>query len=196
MKYVAARPPSSRWLYAAGILSSILGLYYYRRYRRRNGSKTHLAADAIDLLKEDHERIRNGLEHYAKTTDPAGKDKLVEQLLLEFQIHSSLEEEIFYPAIRALTGDQELMDAAEHQHAQAQALTKTIADRRETGELYYAVVEELAVALREHIADEETIIFPRIATSPADRAALGFQMARRRRQLQTKLGVTPGVTAS
>ena len=61
-----------------------------------------MATDAIKLLKDDHDKVRDLFEQLMDTTERATKKrtKLIEQINKELKIHTTIEEEIFYPAFR------------------------------------------------------------------------------------------------
>src|SRR5919107_725690 len=76
---------------------------------------------AIDLLTQDHKRVQKLFKDFEKVDRDEAETvrELVETACLELQIHSMLEEEIFYPAVRAQVDDQEqedLLNQAEVEH--------------------------------------------------------------------------------
>ena len=59
--------------------------------------------DAIALLKADHKTVEQLFRKYEKAGDqrPHAKRKLVDQLVHELSVHAAIEEQVFYPAVRA-----------------------------------------------------------------------------------------------
>jgi hemerythrin superfamily protein len=57
--------------------------------------------NVIDLLKSDHDKVEGLLDSYesAKRSDSGEKQKLVEQICQELDVHAEVEEELFYPAV-------------------------------------------------------------------------------------------------
>src|SRR5690242_19282342 len=76
---------------------------------------------AIAILKKDHEPVKKLFERFEKTENRSEREKIVADALLELKIHAVLEEEIFYPAVRALVGT-DLMDEADEEHHVAKVL--------------------------------------------------------------------------
>ena len=64
----------------------------------RSNDDTH-PADAIAMLKADHQRIRELVAHYEATTNPETQWTIAEDVLGELDVHAQLEEQIFYPAV-------------------------------------------------------------------------------------------------
>ena len=60
--------------------------------------------DAIDLLKNDHDSVKELFDRFKKASDRRSKTKIAGQALTELKIHAALEEEIFYPAVRQRVG--------------------------------------------------------------------------------------------
>ena len=63
---------------------------------------------ATDMLRADHERVK-GLFHDYDTADDENVDAktaIAQKVFMELEIHSTIEEEIFYPAVREQGGDQ------------------------------------------------------------------------------------------
>lgn len=65
--------------------------------------------NAIDLLIQDHELVKKLLEELSSTTERAVKKRaeLLERIKQEVSIHTALEEEILYPAIKQAGGKEE-----------------------------------------------------------------------------------------
>src|SRR5437588_7947758 len=68
----------------------------------KKSSKAIKRPDAIALLKEDHKKVRGLLGDLEKSSMRSGPraQKLVAQIDKELEIHTAIEEEIFYPAFR------------------------------------------------------------------------------------------------
>src|SRR5262245_46196558 len=62
-------------------------------------------ADAIALLKADHQRVKDLFAQYEATSNPATKRTLAEQVFVELETHTQLEENIFYPVVNEETDE-------------------------------------------------------------------------------------------
>lgn len=65
--------------------------------------------NAIDLLIQDHKLVKRLLEELSTTSERAVKKRadLLHRIEQELQIHTALEEEILYPAIKEAGGKEE-----------------------------------------------------------------------------------------
>jgi len=56
--------------------------------------------DSIAMLKRDHDNVKTLFDQFEKAERKAEKQKIAKQALEELRIHATLEEELFYPAVR------------------------------------------------------------------------------------------------
>ena len=72
--------------------------------------------DAIAMLMRDHDNVKALFDQFEKAERKAEKQKIVKQALEELRIHSAIEEEIFYPAIREQLKNGVMNEADEEHH--------------------------------------------------------------------------------
>ena len=121
--------------------------------------------NAIDLLIQDHKRVKKLLEELSTTTERAVKKRaeLLHRIEQELQIHTALEEEILYPAIREAGGKEEakMYYEAKEEHRTVDSLVLPDLLHTETDTIEFAgrvkVMKEL---LEHHIEEEESELFP------------------------------------
>src|SRR5262249_13576209 len=75
--------------------------------------------DAIALLKADHRDVEEAFEHFKKARDPDRRQEIATQICNALRVHTTIEEEIFYPAFLAATGDTDVHHEAEVEHSGA-----------------------------------------------------------------------------
>jgi hemerythrin superfamily protein len=141
------------------------------------------APNAIAMLREDHKRVQEMFDRFEKTRDGERKQKLVEQICHELEIHTQLEEEIVYPAVRAAIGDDDLMDEATVEHQSAKDLIDQLRGMEPDDELYDAKVTVLGEYIKHHVKEEQNEMFPKAREADVDLADLGEQMRERKRSL-------------
>src|SRR5690554_6877461 len=78
--------------------------------------------DATNFLMQYHEVAFGFSDWYEASTDPAVKAAVARRLCAALRAHQQIEEEILYPAARDVTGEEDLVDQAEKEHAQARKL--------------------------------------------------------------------------
>ncbi|NHZ64396.1 hemerythrin domain-containing protein [Massilia genomosp. 1] len=144
------------------------------------------AQDAIALLTEDHENVKQMFEQFDGLGERAHatKKKLSMQICTELTKHATAEEEIFYPAVRAATKkNEDLVDEATVEHASAKDLIAQIMEMEATDELFDAKVKVLSEMIEHHVQEEENDMFPKAREAGLDLEALGQQIAERKAQI-------------
>jgi hemerythrin superfamily protein len=71
-----------------------------KRTSKKSQAKSSHTADAVQMLKADHKQVRKFFEQYYDAPDDE-KGSIAGKLFIELDIHSKLEEELFYPAVQA-----------------------------------------------------------------------------------------------
>lgn len=147
-------------------------------------SKTTPAAkDAIAMLKADHGTVSDLFEEYEKATTSKKKMALVAEICTELSVHTQIEEEIFYPAIKTALKDKLLVPEATVEHAGVKDLIAQIEGVEPDGEMFDAKVKVLSEYVKHHVKEEQNEMFPKVKASSLDLVALGAQMATRKADL-------------
>lgn len=153
----------------------------------KNAAASTGKADALELLKEDHEHVKSMFEQYEGLGERAHatKKKLATQICTELTRHATAEEEIFYPAVRAAGGKdkEDLVDEAIVEHASAKDLIAQIMEMESTDELFDAKVKVLGELIDHHVQEEEKEIFPAAKKAGLDMKMLGQQIAERKAEV-------------
>src|ERR1700742_68341 len=143
------------------------------------------AEDAIALLVADHRSVARLFASYKELKDanPQKKKALVQQVCRALTVHTLIEEEIFYPAVRKAIDDGDLMDEALVEHAGAKELIAQLQGASPDDELYDAKVTVLGEQIQHHVKEEEGEMFPKARKAKVDGEALGAQMTERKVEL-------------
>jgi hemerythrin superfamily protein len=157
---------------------------------RATGNK---ASDAIAMLKADHDKVKKLFKEFERMHE-AGSEEEAEQLATqicnELTVHSTLEEEIFYPEVRTAIDDEDLIDEAEVEHASAKELIAQIESAHSSDDKFAAKVMVLGEYVNHHIKEEQDEIFPKAKRAKVDMAALGERIAARKEELKAEMGMT------
>jgi hypothetical protein len=145
--------------------------------------------DAIDMIRSDHDSVKELFHQYEKSENRQSKRKIAKQALGELKVHAVLEEEIFYPTVRRGVG-QDIMNEADEEHHVAKVLIAELEEMDGRGDHYDAKFAVLAENVRHHIKEEESEMLPKAKSLDIDFAKLGQEMLRRKRQLLAD-GVPP-----
>jgi hypothetical protein len=169
-----------------------------RRAPRRAGNgasrapSATIAPDALTLLRADHQKIRALLAALKDEGRAARRSKLLEQVQEELKVHTTIEEEIFYPAFREAAQtkkDQQIFyEALEEHHVADLILTEVARAGAETPE-FAGRAKVLGEVVGHHADEEEEEMFPkaRRLLPPSELRRLGFEMAERKRSLHPSL---------
>ena len=158
----------------------------------KNSPSSAPAQDAIAMLMADHKRVKQLFAKFDKLKEEGGdadKSAIVEQICNELKIHTELEEEIFYPAVRKAIDDADLMDEALVEHAGAKDLISQLEDATPEDDLYAAKVTVLGEQIEHHVKEEEGDMFPKAKRSKVDTAYLGAEMLKRKMALMKEMGM-------
>jgi len=137
---------------------------------------------AIAILMKDHDKVKELFDRFEKAEAAAEKEMIIGEALTELKIHAAIEEEIFYPAVRAHVG-KDLMNEADEEHHVARVLIAEL-DRGRRDDHRDAKFTVLAESVRHHIKEEEGEMLPKAKGLEIDFEALGKQMLARERELQ------------
>jgi len=148
------------------------------------------AMDAIELLTADHAEVKAMFEEFEALSDRsvASKKKLADKICIALTKHATAEEEIFYPAVREATKENEdLVDEATVEHASAKDLIAQIMSMDASEDLFDAKVKVLSEQIEHHVEEEEGEMFPKARKAKLDMVALGQQIAERKAQVDPAL---------
>ena len=155
--------------------------------------------DACTLLDSDHRNVKKLFKAYeelmgSKAASAAQKKRdLANQICLELTVHATIEEEIFYPALRDAFKDADLLDEAEVEHATAKDLIAQIQDATEVDDKFDAKVTVLGEYIDHHVKEERGEMFPKArATRGLDLVGMREQLEARKEELMAEL---TGMTA-
>jgi hemerythrin superfamily protein len=148
-----------------------------------NALTTRLCPDAITMIRFDHTHVLATFHQYRRHSSPRVKEGLVKTACAALEVHAQLEEEIFYPAVRAVTQDPTLRKSVP-EHDEMRRLVAKLRAMSSTDAAYDDTFMELMRDVLHHVADEETIVLPEAERLLADRLdELGAAMTKRRLQL-------------
>ena len=151
---------------------------------------TRSAKDACDLLDTDHKNVKKMFKEYDALMESRGKTvakkkmDLAHTICKELTAHAQVEEEIFYPAVRAAIKDTDLLAEAEVEHASAKDLIAQIEAATAVDEMFDAKVTVLGEYIDHHVKEERNEMFPKArAARKLDLVAMRDQIAARKEEL-------------
>lgn len=141
-----------------------------------------LAPTATDLIRTDHTKVLAAFHRYKPDASPGKKLALVNTVCLALEVHAHIEEEIFYPAMRA--AHPALVDKSVPEHDEMRSMIAILRGSDPTSDEYDRTFMELMRTVMHHVADEETTLVADAERLLGDELSeLGARMMKRRMQL-------------
>ena len=144
------------------------------------------SANAIDLLKEDHAKVKKAFKEFEgmDRSDSEACRQLIATVCEDLKVHTTLEEEIFYPAVRAAIEDEDIMNEAAVEHETAKMLIEQLENSGPDDPNYFATFTVLGEYVMHHVKEEEGEMFPQVKKAKdLDLEALGEQLRARKEEL-------------
>lgn len=141
------------------------------------------AKDAVAMLKAEHGAVSALFADYEKAESSKKKKAIVGEICAELSVHAQIEEEIFYPALKAALKDKLLVPEAIVEHASVKDLIAQLEGVEPDSELYDAKVKVLSEYVAHHVKEEQNEMFPKVKTTSLDLVELGVRMAARKAEL-------------
>ena len=148
-----------------------------------------MAQDAVSLIKADHRKVEQLFREFEEAGDRAYKTKqqLVSQMIRELEVHATIEEETYYPAVeaKAKKDGKELVAEAVEEHHVVKVLLGELAGMSAEDDAFDAKVTVLMENVRHHVDEEESEMLPQSEEilGKEELARLGEEMAARKRQV-------------
>jgi hemerythrin superfamily protein len=152
-----------------------------------------MSTDAIVLLKEDHKRVRKLFREFQQAGEDARAKKgaIVDKIIEELTVHTYLENEVMYPAVRKALPDLEddVLESYEEHHV-ADVLVMELSTMKPDDERFDAKTTVLIESVSHHIEEEEQDWFPKVRAGLGrkDLQALGAAMLRVREDAPRRPG--------
>jgi hemerythrin superfamily protein len=151
-------------------------------------SATLFYEDAIDLLDADHKLAQKMFLDYQALCDDGAPSEAREQLAVkicqDLNVHTQIEEEIFYPRVRAVIGDDALIEEALREHAEARKAIARIQGMSPSDAGYDDTVKQLGETIMDHVMDEREQMFLKARYSTADLRGMVPELYARKKELQ------------
>jgi hemerythrin superfamily protein len=153
-----------------------------RRKAAKRGAKS--PRDAIALLRADHMKVTELFDQFEKAREDSRKQKLASEICNELKVHTTIEEEIFYPTVRGvLLKEHDLLDEAFVEHSSAKELIAQIEAGAPQDDKWEAKVMVLSEYIKHHVKEEQNELFPKVRKTKLDLRELGQRLAMRKKQL-------------
>jgi len=152
--------------------------------------------DAVAILTADHESIRKRFRQFRSLylrDATADAEKVARQICRQWTIHTTIEEEIFYPEARAAIANAELVNDTNADRAMARELAALIIGGSIADDKFATRVGMLAECVNHHIREEQEELFPQARRCGLDMDEIGSRMFARRLDLEAEVAAMDDV---
>lgn len=142
-----------------------------------------LSPGITNLIRLDHTHVLSAFHRYDVDAPARLKKGIVDNVCLALDVHAELEEELFYPALRAVL-DDEMLRKSTPEHDEMRGLISRLRHMPVDDPAYDTSFFALMRQVMHHVADEETVLLPAAERLiPEQLQDLGARMTRRRLEL-------------
>jgi hemerythrin superfamily protein len=163
----------------------------------RDGARA-TGPDALSLLKADLREVEGWFEQFEKTSSDSKKQALAQKICMALKAHTTVEEEIFYPAFLEATNEEDIHHEAEVEHDGAKKLIAEIEASGPDDEYYDAKVTVLSEMIKHHVKEEEKRggMFTKARQSEMDLDELGRRLQQRKDEVMADKQATAGARSA
>jgi hemerythrin superfamily protein len=118
--------------------------------------------NALEVLKQDHQKVKGLFQEARQGTDRNKRKELFDKIDTELEIHTHIEETIFYPAIEEHEEFKEMVAEALEEHQEAKMLLDELEELGAYNHDFSSKLQQLMEAVEHHVEEEEGEMFPKI----------------------------------
>jgi hypothetical protein len=153
--------------------------------RKNPTSGARRSPDAISLLKADHRQVAQWFKEYERSRSSERKRRLAANICAALRVHTTIEEEIFYPAFLMATDDTDMHHEAVVEHAGAKKLIAEIEESGPHDEYFDSKVHVLSEMIKHHVKEEEQPggMFAEARKAKMNLGGIGARLLERKKEL-------------
>lgn len=116
--------------------------------------------EAIQLLISDHRKVKNLFDQFKAQTDRSHQIRVFSQIYNDLQLHTRIEESVFYPACNDYPECQELVEDSFEDHRAMKEQLAAIRALPQDSDQFVSMVEDFIEDVEDHVEVEESELFP------------------------------------
>jgi hemerythrin superfamily protein len=159
------------------------------RHQKNAAAEERDRPDGLELLKQDHQKVKALFEEAESAEDDKEKRKIFKQLKKELEIHTRVEESVFYPAMQEYDELKDMVLESIEEHKQVKKLLREMDRLGKTSDKFEPKLKVLQENVEHHAEEEEEgKMFPKIREllDSAELQQLGRDLEAAKRQRQRK----------
>ena len=118
--------------------------------------------NALDILKQDHQKVKGLFQEMRKDSDRGRQKELLDKIDTELEIHTHIEETVFYPAVDEHEEFKDMIAEALEEHQEAKSLLDELEELGADDHDFGSKLQQLMEAVEHHVEEEEGEMFPKI----------------------------------
>ncbi|HEX5019529.1 MAG TPA: hemerythrin domain-containing protein [Candidatus Binatia bacterium] len=145
--------------------------------------------DALELLKEDHRKVKDLFEEAEGTEDEKEKRELFDEIQTELETHARIEETVFYPAMEKREELKDMVLESIEEHKQVKTLLREMDNLKADSEKFEPKLKVLMENVEHHAEEEEEgKMFPKVRQifSQQELESLGQELEAAKNKRQRK----------
>lgn len=117
--------------------------------------------DAVSLLKKQHREVEDLFKKVEKAEKPEMRRQLMQEISSKLEMHTKIEEEIFYPAVREIESKkaEDMINEALEEHGVVKLVLKQLPGVDPDDERFDAKMTVLKELIEHHVEEEEKEMF-------------------------------------
>ena len=152
--------------------------------------------NAVELLESQHREVEKLFTKIEKAKDKRDKATLFAQIADDLAMHAAIEEQHFYPAVRAKRTEDILLESLE-EHLGIKRVIADLLAIDAGDETFDAKIKVLKEQVEHHVEEEESDLFPKSkkVLDAQEMANLGAAMEQAQRRIEKRGDAREGVPA-
>jgi hemerythrin superfamily protein len=118
--------------------------------------------NALELLKQDHQKVKGLFQDVRMGSDRSKQKELFDKIDTELEIHTHIEETVFYPAIEEHEEFKDMVAEALEEHQEAKMLLEELEELGADNHEFGSKLQQLMEGVEHHVEEEEGEMFPKI----------------------------------
>lgn len=142
--------------------------------------------NAIELLKTDHRKVERLFQKVKADQEGEQHQELFEQIKQELEVHTHIEETIFYPKLKENEELKDIVLEGIEEHHQAKMFLRELSNLKDDSEKFEPKLKVLMEDITHHVQEEEGKMFPKVEEllDEATLNELGTQMDAEKKKFQ------------
>ncbi|MCU1290335.1 MAG: hemerythrin [Acidobacteria bacterium] len=150
--------------------------------------------NAIELLKSDHDKVERLFQKVKADTEGEHHKELFQQIKQELEVHTHIEEKIFYPRLKQESELEDIVLEGIEEHHQAKIFLRELDGLSDDSEKFEPKLKVLMEDITHHVQEEEGEMFPDVEKilGSAELEKLGAEMEKEKQNFMKSQTASAG----